>query len=135
MELLGRPAGVAVEFATQPSLDRILPNVDVVLSCGSTGGIEAAALGWPVIQLLPSGSGDLLPAEASGLLGTARGEAELAFLLPLALQRGVRGGDESVRENRAAGRIVELVLGRVAPRISHDSGQAIPEPQLLEMAG
>ncbi|MBL9125664.1 MAG: hypothetical protein JNG90_18640, partial [Planctomycetaceae bacterium] len=50
-------------------LERLLPRADVVLSCASTAGIDAAALGWPVIQLLPRGSGELLPADEYGLLG------------------------------------------------------------------
>ena len=58
---------------------------DCVLSCASSAGIESAVAGIPVVQLLPAGSGNVLPAEDWGLLGTARSESELAPLLRRAL--------------------------------------------------
>ena len=52
-----------------------------VLNCGSSAGIEAAANGVPVIELLPSGSAELLPANAWGLAGSAQSLEELRVLL------------------------------------------------------
>jgi hypothetical protein len=60
---------------------------DCVLSCFSSAGIEATLAGVPVIQLLPPGSGNLLPHDEWGLVGSARSEAELQPLLTRALNR------------------------------------------------
>jgi hypothetical protein len=60
---------------------------DCVLSCASSAGIEAARAGRPVIQLLPAGSGNILPAEWYGLRGSARSLEELRQLLS---ETGVR---------------------------------------------
>jgi len=54
---------------------------DLAISCASSTGVEAAQSGIPTIQLLPAGSGDLLPAASWGFFGTARTEAELTLLL------------------------------------------------------
>jgi len=59
--------------------------VDCVLSCFSSAGIDAALAGVPVIQLLPRGSGDLLPHDEWGLLGSARTVEDLHGLLHHAL--------------------------------------------------
>jgi hypothetical protein len=58
-----------------------LRRVDCVLSCGSTAGVEAAAAGLPVIQLVPHGVVDFPQAERFGMLGTASTEPELRRLL------------------------------------------------------
>jgi hypothetical protein len=68
--------------AVEPWLGRI----DCVLSCFSSAGIDATLAGVPVIQLLPPGSGDLLPHDQWAVLGSARSEAELQGLLHRALQ-------------------------------------------------
>lgn len=78
-------------LATQPrpktrvvrkgSLQRCLSGVDCVISCGSSAGIDATLAGLPVIQLLPAGSGDVLPHDQWGLVGTARSASELQELL------------------------------------------------------
>jgi hypothetical protein len=93
---------VAAEF---PDLRcRIMRQGDVarqaacVINCTSSAGIEAGALGAPVIELIPAGSLDLLPAREWNALGTARTEPELRGLLHVALndgaaQRGVGAGD------------------------------------------
>ena len=101
-------------------LARLLHDVDLVLSCASTAGTEAAALGWPVIQLLPRGSATLLPAAEYGMIGTARNLDELVALLPAALSTtGQRDRDRGALnrtaavvpniKNLAARRIVDLV--------------------------
>lgn len=54
---------------------------DCVLSCASSSGIEAMIAGRPVIQLMPSGSVDLIRADEWGFAGTARRGDELDQLL------------------------------------------------------
>ena len=58
-------------------LDRWLAKADCVLSCVSSAGVDAALAGLPVIQLLPTGSGPILPHAAWGFHGTARTAGEL----------------------------------------------------------
>ena len=58
-------------------LERWLAGTDCVLSCLSSAGVDAALAGLPVIQLLPAGSGPILPHEAWGMHGTARTAKEL----------------------------------------------------------
>jgi len=69
-------------------LDSIIARCDCVLSCTSTAGIEAALAGAPVVQILPAGSGDVLPAENWGLVGSARDARRLDVLLGAALALG-----------------------------------------------
>jgi hypothetical protein len=66
-------------------LSDLVAAADCVLSCASSAGIEAARAGRPVIQLLPAGSGNVLPAEWYGLRGSARSLKDLRELLPDAL--------------------------------------------------
>jgi hypothetical protein len=76
-------------IAVSRDLARLLADVDCVLSCASSAGVEAALAGLPVIQLMPAGSADLLPAERWGQIGTARTQRQLSGLLSVALrQRG-----------------------------------------------
>ncbi len=63
------------------SLARLVQRADCVISCASTSGVEAAALGAPVIQMMPAGSNDLIDGSAWGLLGTARSSDELRALI------------------------------------------------------
>lgn len=60
-------------------------DADVVLSCASSSGLEAALLGAPVVQLLPEGSGGFPPAEEWGLLGSAASADALTPLVRRAL--------------------------------------------------
>jgi len=69
------------------ALARWLSWADCVLSCISSAGVDATLAGVPVIQLLPAGSGDVLPHEQWGMLGTARSETEVQRLLVQALNR------------------------------------------------
>jgi hypothetical protein len=71
----------AIKIVTRGSLAEVLRGADCVLSCASSAGIEAAAGGWPVIQLMPQGSRDLLEPHPWGLVGTARNQAELDELI------------------------------------------------------
>lgn len=63
------------------SLERCLRDIDCVVSCGSSAGIDATLAGLPVVQLLPAGSGEVLPHDQWGLAGTARSAAELKVLV------------------------------------------------------
>jgi hypothetical protein len=69
-------------------LESLIADSDCVLSCASTAGIEAALAGAPVIQLLPAGSGNVLPADEWGFIGSARTAEELGPLIEQALARG-----------------------------------------------
>lgn len=86
---------------------RYLVESQAVLSFASSAGIEAARLGWPVVQLLPEGAGDVLSASAFGLIGSAHSVNELRPLLEQALQRGVHVADD--QERTAAARLAALV--------------------------
>lgn len=77
--------GLSLKIASTQTLPELLADCDCVLSCVSSSGIEAASLGLPVIQLLPLGSGDILPAADYGLVGSARTLEELETLLEQAL--------------------------------------------------
>ncbi|HWB07854.1 MAG TPA: hypothetical protein VG826_01330 [Pirellulales bacterium] len=114
---LGPPAFWAnfpVRIERSRDLAGLLSQADCVLSCASTAGIEAALAGAPVIQLLPAGSGNVLPAEEWGLVGSARTAEELATLIPRALARGWR------REPETAGRILADYGRRAAARIADE---------------
>ncbi len=109
-----------VEVVRSGELERLIAGCDCVLSCASTSGIEAALMGAPVIQLLPAGSGDVLPAERWGLLGSARDEHELDRLLAMALERGWKlpANVDQVLGNPcgpAAEKVANVVLNAEAP--------------------
>ncbi|HEX5446381.1 MAG TPA: hypothetical protein VFW87_21315, partial [Pirellulales bacterium] len=94
----------------------LFADADCVLSCASTAGIEAALGGAPVVQLLPEGSGEVLPAARWGLIGSARTPEELPLLIDQALARGWLAAPQRwpdiVAEtgSRAAAAIAERVL-------------------------
>ncbi len=82
----------AAEFPHLPSrivrrgsIARLVRRAACVINCTSSAGIEAAALGASVIELVPAGSLDLLPAHEWNTLGTAATEPELRRLLHVAL--------------------------------------------------
>lgn len=85
-----RHPNLRVETARRPSLVESLRGVDCVLSCLSSAGIEATLAGIPVVQLVPRGAGEILPAERWGLLGSASSSAQL---LPL-INKGLRQSDK-----------------------------------------
>jgi hypothetical protein len=94
-----------------------LAQADAVLSCGSSAGLEAARLGWPVVQLLPEGSADLLPAARWGVLGTARDAKELRGLLERALRTPVRRETQPSHKSAAV---------RIADFVEHSPGGKTP---------
>jgi hypothetical protein len=78
-----------VEVVRKGDVESLALRSDCVISFFSSAGVEAAALtGVPVIQVLPFGSGDILPHDCWGLVGSARNESELDRLL-----RRVMSGD------------------------------------------
>ncbi|MEX2121673.1 MAG: hypothetical protein WD847_18960 [Pirellulales bacterium] len=83
--VMARFPALDVRLVRHADCRTLVHDADCVLSCASTAGIEAAWSGAPVIQLLPLGSADILPAHRWGLLGTAREQAELDVLLARAL--------------------------------------------------
>jgi len=58
-----------------------LRNVDCVLSCLSSAGIEATLAAVPVIQLVPRGAGRILPHAEWGLFGSATDAAKVSELI------------------------------------------------------
>lgn len=86
--VLARWPRVRSKIVRRQTLADLLPTADCVLSCASTAGVEAALAGAPVVQLLPEGSGDVLPAGNWGLIGSARTEDELRSQIAAALERG-----------------------------------------------
>jgi hypothetical protein len=111
-------------------LDRWLAKSDCVLSCVSSAGVDAALAGLPVIQLLPTGSGPILPHAAWGLHGTARTAGELGDQLAQVL-----AGDNSPggplptvfhrRDGTTAARIARRIL---AIGVTSASPEAAAEP-------
>ena len=70
----------------QATLERLLNKADCAVSLGSSAGVEAAIFGVPAIQVLPAGSGNMLPAATWGMLGTARAASEIESLLAKACE-------------------------------------------------
>lgn len=109
------------------SLARCLAGCDCVLNCVSSAGIDAMLAGMPVIQLLPQGSGDVLPAGEWGFAGAARTREELDEVLSGVLASESRphaGPDPRVFEpcdQPAAARIADAVLGDLATSVAETS--------------
>ncbi len=112
------------------SVARWLTDVDCVLSCGSSAGVEATLAGMPVIQLAPPGASDTLPYNRWGMIGTARDQRELERLLTDVLvpcRQPAEDLDPQVFADlgqSAAARIAEEVLSA-----THDNQHT--EPQLV----
>ncbi len=70
-----------VRLVRRGSVAAWLDRVDIVLSCGSTAGVEAVAAGLPTIGLAPPKASGFPPAEPWGLLGTATTAKELRRLM------------------------------------------------------
>ncbi len=84
--LLGAYPSVQVGLVRCARWTDLLRRSSLVLSCVSSAGIEAARLGWPVVQIVPRGAGNVLPAARWGLLGSASTAEELRPLVLQALQ-------------------------------------------------
>ncbi len=55
----------------------LLPRVHVVFCLASGSGVEAAAAGWPVIELIPPGGKELLPARRWGMVAVAQDASQV----------------------------------------------------------
>lgn len=116
-----------VRIAASASLSSVLRGTDCVLSCASSAGIEAAARGWPVIQLMPEGSRDLIDSRRWGLVGTARSQMELTALLGPVLTGSWQAKDDSenvfaASGREAAARIADVLLSP-GPVAGHWAGK------------
>lgn len=92
---LARERSLQWRVDTKSSLEALLGKNDCVLSCASSAGIDATLAGLPVIQLLPPGSGNIIPHDEWGLLGSARTKEELDELLGRAF--GEQAAESSTR--------------------------------------
>lgn len=102
--------GLSVECVRRGRWTDWLRQSSLVLSCVSSAGIEAARLGWQVVQVVPRGAGDILPAERWGLLGAGATAQELTPLVQQALRRNrMANTREPGRRSTAASRIVAAV--------------------------
>jgi hypothetical protein len=107
----------SVRVVQSGNLAALIAESDCVLSCASTAGIEAALAGAPVVQILPAGSGEILPATDWGFVGSARTAEELEALVATALDRGWRqnavGNGQVLAEHgrTAASRVVDGLVG------------------------
>ena len=131
---LARFAGLKSRVVSGP-LDRHLAEADCVLSCMSSAGVDAALAGLPVIQLLPAGSGPILPQADWGLHGTARTAQELADQLaqvlagdtaPPGLLPNVFHSLDGTTAARIAGRI--LAMGATGSSRVGRAQRAPPKP-------
>ncbi|MHB1038117.1 MAG: hypothetical protein ACYC0Y_26125, partial [Pirellulales bacterium] len=131
-ELLTAPRSLSIQVVRSGSLARCVADSKCVLSCASSAGVEAALWGVPVIQLMPAGSHDLLPAEEWGFLGTARTEAELDRLLGQALAEpwpGCAAPDPYVFGNLERPAVEQVADAILAP-VESPSGPHVPlEPE------
>ena len=119
-QVLAEYPRLRVRVVRRGSLERWVGWADCVLSCVSSAGVEAAAAGAAVIQLLPAGSVDILPATAWGMLGTARSFGELHVLMARAVEKLA---DRSAFWRRdAIGPPDGLAAARMAAFISGESG-------------
>ena len=110
--LLARFPGLRARVICDADLHSLLDQADLVLSCASTAGMEATLWRLPVIQLLPRGSGDLLPAEDWGLIGSARCREELDNWLDVVLSGQPRP--------RPIARAIANLGSPAAPRVVDD---------------
>ncbi len=82
---------LAAKVVLGGSLAKSLREVDCVLSCVSSAGIESTVTGLPVIQLIPRGAGPILPPDRWGVFDNASTAAELALSLKRALGEAAGG--------------------------------------------
>ncbi|MHB8897218.1 MAG: glycosyltransferase family protein [Thermoguttaceae bacterium] len=90
---VARHPGLCVETVGSGSLADSLVGIDCVLSCLSSAGVEATLADVPVIQLVPRGAGQILPADRWGLFGSASDARQLLPLVNDALRRERPGHD------------------------------------------
>src|SRR5207244_415317 len=117
--------GFRCRIVRRGNIRQLVRQAACVLNCTSSAGIEAGLLGVPVIELIPAGSLDLVPASQWGTLGPARTEGELRRLLRIVLEgslqnedavNDVAGSDSRWRAETPGGnrRLVFAAVGREA---------------------
>ncbi len=123
-ELAGEFSRLKTQIVGRGDLAELLVGTSCVLSCASSAGVEATLAGVPVIQLMPTGSVDLIPDVAWGLLGTARTREELELLLDRARRQWAEGRTPpSPRvfaglDSLASSRVVDALFAVQRPRAS-----------------
>ncbi len=122
-----------VRIDTRHTLWQLLPAHQVVLHVASGAGVEAALAGWPVVELLPRGGAELLPARPWGMQAAVSTRAELREALRRLVEHGPRSTAE-VREQvmanfgrRAAPRVVEAALHVVARGTNAPALSSLPD--------
>ena len=121
----------------QGRLDKLLQDADCVLSCGSSAGVEAAALGLPVIQLEPARAADILPHVDWGMIGGARNKRQLQELLIRVLLEGQRpdprrsAGVFANVDRPATTEVVNRVLGLSKTAAASDKFTAESKPDCV----
>jgi hypothetical protein len=128
---------VLAEFPELPSRivrggsqEDVLAGAACVLSCGSSAGVEAVLRGVPAIELLPTGSAELLPPDEWGFRGAARDGEQLDPLLDAALAMPIGSIHPSPRVfgnlvHPAAGQIVDSVMAAAAESPADNPERAI----------
>jgi len=126
--VLGDYPHVATRMTSRSErLEDLVARADGIISCASSAGIDAHCAGRPVVQLLPVGSGDVLPAAWYGLRGTARTGDELLPLLRNMLSDSANEFRSEARSypsssRQVASRVVDAILSTMPVR------QACSEP-------
>lgn len=108
---LAKHADLAARVLKREPLAACLADADCVISCGSSAGVEASAVGLPVIQLVPPAAADFLSREDWGAVGIARSAEELGAWIDAVVHGNViapRNG-RARDEMGAAERIVRLI--------------------------
>jgi hypothetical protein len=98
------------------SIESFLAGADCVLACASSSGVEATMHGVPVVQLMPTGSRDLIDAVDWGMLGSARSADQLRTLIdralydPTARPEGLNASVIGASPQSSAAQIVDHLL-------------------------
>ena len=102
-----------------------------VVSCASSAGVEAARLGWPVVQLLPQGCADILPARRWGLVGSAVTADELRPLLRIALKTQIKSRQNAFPSECSAVALLANFVERAIDVAHHTPLADIPSEESL----
>jgi len=124
---MGAYPSLGVRLVRGGDLAAMVSAADVVLSCGSSAGVDAMLSGVPVIQLLPPGA-RFLDDDSWGFFGTARTEADLRRLLAEALVAGHRA---PAPDRRVFGNVDRPAVERIVEHVGSlaDAGPALLVPK------
>jgi hypothetical protein len=141
-EALRRRPELRAQIVRRGSVARWVSLADCVLSCASSSGIEAAALGAAVIHLWPEGAADLVPAAEWGFVGTASSAQDLNRLLAIALSGNWSPNEKRARQvfalagAAAAGRVADEILpheGEPAAAGKENPCSRVPHPVAMNL--